>query len=158
MTINYLVSIVWFVLWIAALIDCLKGNNPNKVAWVVVIVLLPFLGSILLFPVRSKFSLSRWLDFKTGSGLPPFVPGGSKIRSLLRPGKRRGYRSRWSGGVGGGLARHVARKRATCIGKRYMFCGANSPAFISSMPRGFPEDLYSECRPEAKLPAQGEPQ
>jgi len=46
---NYVLSVLWFVLWIAALIDCLKGGSPNKVGWIIVIILLPFLGSILYF-------------------------------------------------------------------------------------------------------------
>jgi hypothetical protein len=46
---NYLLSIVWFILWIVALVDCIKGNSPNKVVWIIVIILLPFLGSILYF-------------------------------------------------------------------------------------------------------------
>jgi hypothetical protein len=36
-------------------VDCLKGDNPNKVVWVIVIILLPFLGSILYFLIgKSK--------------------------------------------------------------------------------------------------------
>jgi hypothetical protein len=46
---NYLISIVWFILWIVALVDCIKSDNPNKVIWIIVIILLPFLGSILYF-------------------------------------------------------------------------------------------------------------
>ncbi len=46
---SYLLSILWFVLWIVALVDCIKGTNPNKVLWIIVIILLPFLGSILYF-------------------------------------------------------------------------------------------------------------
>ena len=49
MNLNYLISIVWFVLWILALVDCLRSNNPNKLVWVIVIILLPILGSILYF-------------------------------------------------------------------------------------------------------------
>jgi uncharacterized membrane protein len=49
MNLNYLLSVLWFILWIVALVDCLKGNSPNKIVWVVVIILLPFLGSILYF-------------------------------------------------------------------------------------------------------------
>jgi hypothetical protein len=49
MNLNYLLSILWFVLWLAALIDCIKSNNSNKVVWIIVIILLPFLGSILYF-------------------------------------------------------------------------------------------------------------
>ncbi len=45
----YIWSIVWFVLWIWALIDCLSGSNSNKLVWVIVIILLPILGSILYF-------------------------------------------------------------------------------------------------------------
>lgn len=49
MNINYVLSVLWFILWIAALVDCLRGNSSNKVVWVIVIILLPFLGSILYF-------------------------------------------------------------------------------------------------------------
>ena len=49
MNLNYLLSLVWFILWIVALVDCIKGSNPNKIVWVIVIILLPFLGSILYF-------------------------------------------------------------------------------------------------------------
>ncbi|HWA28366.1 MAG TPA: PLDc N-terminal domain-containing protein [Lacunisphaera sp.] len=49
MNLNYLISIVWFVLWLAALVDCLQSNNPNKVVWAIVIILVPILGSILYF-------------------------------------------------------------------------------------------------------------
>jgi Phospholipase_D-nuclease N-terminal len=49
MNINYLISVVCLILWIVALVDCLKSNNPNKIVWVIVIILLPFLGSILYF-------------------------------------------------------------------------------------------------------------
>jgi len=48
-TLSYTLSILWFVLWIAAIVDCAKGNSPNKVLWIIVIILLPFLGSILYF-------------------------------------------------------------------------------------------------------------
>ena len=49
MNLNYLLSLLWFILWIVALVDCLKSNSPNKLVWIVVIILLPFLGSILYF-------------------------------------------------------------------------------------------------------------
>ena len=48
-SVYYLISILWFVLWVSALFDCIKSSNPNKVVWVIVIILLPFLGSILYF-------------------------------------------------------------------------------------------------------------
>jgi hypothetical protein len=46
---NYFLSILWFVLWIVAIVDCVKSSNPNKVLWIIVIILLPFIGSILYF-------------------------------------------------------------------------------------------------------------
>ena len=52
---NYILSIVWFILWIVALVDCIKSSNTNKVVWIIVIILLPFLGSILYFALgRSR--------------------------------------------------------------------------------------------------------
>ena len=49
MNLNYLISVLCLIMWIVALVDCLKGNSPNKVVWVIVIILLPLLGSILYF-------------------------------------------------------------------------------------------------------------
>jgi hypothetical protein len=49
MSINYLIWILCLVLWIAAIVDCAKSSNPNKVVWIIVILLLPFLGSLLYF-------------------------------------------------------------------------------------------------------------
>lgn len=49
MNLNYVISVIWFILWIMALVDCIKGNSPNKVVWIIAIILLPFLGSILYF-------------------------------------------------------------------------------------------------------------
>ena len=46
---NYLLSVLCFILWIVALVDCIKGNSPNKVVWIIVIILVPFIGSILYF-------------------------------------------------------------------------------------------------------------
>ncbi|WP_339696421.1 PLD nuclease N-terminal domain-containing protein [uncultured Roseivirga sp.] len=39
------------ILWIVALVDCLKSNfaGDSKVVWVLVIIFLPVLGSILYF-------------------------------------------------------------------------------------------------------------
>lgn len=48
-SLSYFLSILWFVLWIVAIVDCVRSNNPNKVVWIIVIILLPFLGSILYF-------------------------------------------------------------------------------------------------------------
>ena len=49
MNLNYLVGLLCFIFWIVALVDCLKGNSPSKVAWIIAIILLPFLGTILYF-------------------------------------------------------------------------------------------------------------
>ncbi len=49
MNLNYLLSLLCLILWIVALVDCIKSSNPNKVVWIIVIILLPFLGSILYF-------------------------------------------------------------------------------------------------------------
>ena len=49
MSLNYLLGILCFILWIVALVDCIKSSNPNKIVWIIVIILLPFLGSILYF-------------------------------------------------------------------------------------------------------------
>lgn len=54
MNLNYLISLLCLIMWIVALVDCLKGNNPNKVVWVIVIILLPLLGSILYFLLRKS--------------------------------------------------------------------------------------------------------
>lgn len=51
---SYILSVLWFILWIVALVDCVKSSNPNKVVWVIVIILLPFLGSILYFLLGRK--------------------------------------------------------------------------------------------------------
>jgi hypothetical protein len=48
-SLSYFLSILWFVLWIVAIVDCARSSNPNKVVWIIVIILLPFLGSILYF-------------------------------------------------------------------------------------------------------------
>ena len=53
-----LISLACFVFWIWMLIDCLTNEGiqgSEKVAWVIVIVLLPFIGSLIyLFLGRSK--------------------------------------------------------------------------------------------------------
>ena len=49
MNINYLIYVLCLVLWIVALVDCLKSSSSNKLVWIIVIILLPFLGSILYF-------------------------------------------------------------------------------------------------------------
>jgi hypothetical protein len=51
---NYLIYIACVILWIVALMDCIQSSNPNKVVWIIVIILLPFLGSILYFLLGRK--------------------------------------------------------------------------------------------------------
>lgn len=54
MNLNYLLSILWFVLWLTALVDCLRSSSPNKLVWVVVIILLPILGAILWYLIGRR--------------------------------------------------------------------------------------------------------
>jgi hypothetical protein len=54
MNINYLIGILCLILWIVALIDCIQSSNPNKLLWIILIILLPFLGSILYFLIGKK--------------------------------------------------------------------------------------------------------
>ena len=49
MNLNYLIGLLCFIFWIVALVDCLKNGGPNKLVWILVIILLPFLGTILYF-------------------------------------------------------------------------------------------------------------
>ena len=49
MNLNYLIGLLCFIFWIVALVDCIKNGGPNKVVWIIVIILLPFLGTILYF-------------------------------------------------------------------------------------------------------------
>lgn len=49
MNLNYLLGLLVFIFWIVALVDCIRSNNPNKVMWIILIILLPLLGSILYF-------------------------------------------------------------------------------------------------------------
>ena len=49
MNLNYLLGLLLLIFWIVALVDCIKSSNPNKIVWIIVIILLPFLGTILYF-------------------------------------------------------------------------------------------------------------
>lgn len=50
------VGIVSLILMIIALVDILKSNfrGNNKIVWIIVVILLPFLGSILYFILGKK--------------------------------------------------------------------------------------------------------
>ena len=50
------IGIVSLILMIVALVDILKGNfrGDNKIVWILVVILLPFLGSILYFLIGRK--------------------------------------------------------------------------------------------------------
>jgi hypothetical protein len=56
------IGLACFALWVWMLIDCLTNNGiqgSEKVAWVLVIVLLPFIGSLIyLFIGRPKRRLA----------------------------------------------------------------------------------------------------
>lgn len=54
MNLNYIVSLLCLVMWIVALVDCIRSPVSNKVVWIIVIILLPFLGSILYFLLAKK--------------------------------------------------------------------------------------------------------
>jgi len=54
MNISYLISVLCLILWIIALVDCIRSSNPNKIIWIIVIILVPFLGSILYFLLGRK--------------------------------------------------------------------------------------------------------
>ncbi len=51
-----LLAIPMFILPIIALVDILKNNflNDNKIVWVLVVLLLPLIGSILYFIIGTK--------------------------------------------------------------------------------------------------------
>ena len=50
-----LLGILSFVFWIWMLIDCLQRDFKDKIVWVLLIILVPFLGSVLYyFIVKSK--------------------------------------------------------------------------------------------------------
>ncbi len=58
MNLNYLIAVLCFIFWIVALVDCIKSSNPNKVLWIILIILLPFLGSILYFLIGKSRAAS----------------------------------------------------------------------------------------------------
>ena len=49
MNLNYLIGLLCFICWIVALMDCIQNGGRNKLVWIIVIILLPFLGTILYF-------------------------------------------------------------------------------------------------------------
>jgi len=50
---NFLYLLV-LALWIVAIVDCARSSNPNKVVWIIIIILLPMLGSLLYFVFGRK--------------------------------------------------------------------------------------------------------
>jgi Phospholipase_D-nuclease N-terminal len=58
MYLRYLLYALWIALLIAAVVDCLKSNNQNKVGWIAVIVLMPLLGAYLYF----RFAQGRFVS------------------------------------------------------------------------------------------------
>jgi len=53
MEIFLLIILIPVILWVLALVDCLKSefSGDNKIVWILVIIFLPVLGSILYFTV-----------------------------------------------------------------------------------------------------------
>jgi len=61
MTILILFSLFCTLLWLIALVSALRNRfkNPNdKIIWVLLIILLPFIGAILYFLIGSKNRVS----------------------------------------------------------------------------------------------------
>lgn len=49
------------VLWVLALIDIIKSNfkdDTTKIIWVLVVILVPLIGSIIYFAMRDQFKVS----------------------------------------------------------------------------------------------------
>ena len=44
-----LLSLLVLILWIVAIVDCAKSNNPNKVVWIIVIILVSLLPAAWTF-------------------------------------------------------------------------------------------------------------
>ena len=52
-----LVGMFLFAIWIWTIIDIIKGefrDNNEKVLWILLVVLLPFIGTVLYFVMGSK--------------------------------------------------------------------------------------------------------
>jgi hypothetical protein len=55
-----LLGILCFIFWVWMLIDCLKNprlQGTEKLIWVLVIIILPFLGSLLYFFIAKEQSV-----------------------------------------------------------------------------------------------------
>ena len=53
----YSIAICLFALWIYALVDVISANFPesnSKIIWLLLIVLLPFVGTVLYFMIGRK--------------------------------------------------------------------------------------------------------
>ncbi len=49
MNLYSVLSVLCIILWICALISCIKSNNSSKLIWIIVIIFVPLLGAILYF-------------------------------------------------------------------------------------------------------------
>jgi hypothetical protein len=59
---NLIILILWFILFIYAIIDVLKNKfepENNKIIWVIVVILLPILGPVLYFFIGKKQKLLK---------------------------------------------------------------------------------------------------
>lgn len=55
MTFYPILTLLYVVLWIWALVSCIRSENPNKLVWILVIIFLPLLGSVLYLTIgRNK--------------------------------------------------------------------------------------------------------
>ena len=87
-------AILVFVVWIWALIDCIKSDasGEHKLIWLLIIIFMNFFGAVLYFVFSKEFKKNRALSFS---------------------GKKGNYLSRSSdnkiiGGVCGGIAEHFS--------------------------------------------------
>lgn len=55
----YLVFALYLLISIPAIVECLNSNNRNKIGWIALIILLPFLGPILYLNFAAGRSLSE---------------------------------------------------------------------------------------------------
>ena len=55
-SLQILAATIWLVLMLGAVRDCLRSKNDHKIGWLVLIALVPFIGSILYFQnARGRF-------------------------------------------------------------------------------------------------------
>ncbi|HCX22169.1 MAG: hypothetical protein CMB80_18865 [Flammeovirgaceae bacterium] len=56
-----LIALFLFAVWIWTLVDIIQGefkDNNEKLLWIILVILLPFIGTILYFAIGSKNRVS----------------------------------------------------------------------------------------------------